>query len=147
MLEKIAAAWAPLKSELDRLGESGLDTQLQQGWTVKELAAHVAFWDEAVEGYVTGALRHQDLPPGWTFGSGYRPGGEWPHFEVHNAREAEWAREQTAAAVLARSAAAHDRMVEFLSTVTDQELSDHADYFERLGEHHAEHLAELRQRG
>ena len=146
MLDRIEAVWAAFRVAVDKLGDSGLESQLRQGWTAKELVAHVAFWDEAVEGAVTGLFRHQDLPPGWSFGSGYVPGGEWPHFEVHNAREAAWARNQTAATVLERSEAAHRRMITFLRTTTDDELSAHADYFDSLGEHHREHLAELENR-
>ena len=143
MLDRIEAAWALFRAAVDTLGVTGLETRLRQGWTAKELVAHVAFWDEAVEGAVTGLFRHQELPRGWSFGSGYAPDGEWPHFEVHNAREAAWARSQTAEAVLERSATAHTRMVAFLTTVTDGELAAHADYFGSLGEHHREHLAEL----
>ncbi|MEO8539637.1 MAG: DinB family protein [bacterium] len=146
MLDRIEAAWAPFHEAVDQLGENALDTPLKQGWTAKELVNHVAFWDEAVEGAVTLLFRRQALPPGWKFGSGYVPGADWPDFEVHNAREAEWARGQTKAAVLARFESAHTTMIEFLRTVTDEELKEHADYFESLGAHHREHLAELQQR-
>ncbi len=108
------------------------------------MLSHAAFWDEAIEGFVLSVYRQQALPPGWEFGSGYVPDpGEWPSFMVHNAREAEWGRGQTAEAVLDRLRASHARMLEFLQTVTDEEITGHPEYFAELGNHYTEHLPEL----
>jgi hypothetical protein len=147
ILETIEAAWRPMRDAATRLGEQGLESRTSAGWTAKELLAHVAFWDEAVVAVVVGMFRRQPLPDGWTFGSGYLPGdGEsWPPADVHNAREASWAQGRSAAEVLARLDHAHDRMVSALSTVTDQEASEHGDYFDRLPRHYVEHLPELQE--
>jgi len=45
--------------------------------------------------------------------------------------------------VLARFHRAHGQLVAILSTVTEQEASDHADYFNGLGLHYLEHQPEL----
>ena len=97
ILADVESAWAPLQAEVDALGEARLEEPTVAGWTAKELLSHVAFWAEAVEGFVTSAWRNRPLPEGWTFGSGYVPAsdGSWPHFQVHNDREAAWARERT----------------------------------------------------
>ncbi len=115
------------------------------GWTVQELLAHVAFWDEAVYGFMTTVLRAQPLPDGWTFGSGYVPdlGAAWPHFDIHNAREAEWGRQQSPETVRERLDSAHQLMLESVGTVTDQEFQAQSQYYEDLGSHYLDHLDEL----
>ncbi len=144
LLADLEPAWQPLKEAVAAIGVEGLDRETSSGWTVKELIAHLAFWDEAVEGFVTTVLRQEPLAEGFEFGSGYEPGAEWPSADVHNAREAAWAREQSAADVLARWERAHDRLVRFLETVTDEEATEHADYFRsHIPDHFNEHLDEL----
>ncbi len=145
VLGAVEAGWRPLRRAAAHLGEEGLEMTTTAGWTAKELLAHVAFWDEAVLGVVVGMFRGQALPDGWTFGSGYLPGeGEdWPRADEHNAREAGWARRRSGSEVLARLDAAHEQLLVILSTVTEQEVSEHADYFDQLGAHYAEHQPEL----
>jgi len=63
---------------------------------------------------------------------------------VHNAREAAWAKVQTADAVLARWDAAHAGAVAALATVTDAEAIEQATYFGEVIGHIDEHHAELR---
>lgn len=145
ILSQIDAAWRPFDAEVTRLGEARIDQATAAGWSAKELLAHIAFWDEAVEGAVINLFRRGELPAGWAFGSGYIPDpADWPKDHVHNAREAEWARGQTAACVLARMQSAHDALLRFVPTVSDQEATANADYFARLGEHYREHLADLK---
>jgi hypothetical protein len=62
---------------------------------------------------------------------------------VHNAREAAWARSQSAEAVVARLDSAHVGLVNVLETVTEDELVRDGDYYARLGQHYREHLGEL----
>jgi hypothetical protein len=139
----VRSAWAPFRAAVEALPPGGLDREASGGWSVKEMLAHVAFWDEAVVGAVTGMIRGQPMPEGWGFGSGYIPSGEWPPAAVHNAREAAWARAQTDAAVLARFVNAHEAMVRFLQTVTDEEVAANAGYFGQLGGHYENHLSDL----
>lgn len=144
ILEMVEAAWRPLREAAGRLTER-LESTTSAGWTAKEMLAHVAFWDEAVVGVVVGMFRHQPRPEGWTFGSGYLPaqGEGWPTADVHNAREAAWARTRTEADVLARLDRSHGQLLDLLATVTDREVVDHAGYFRRLPSHYIEHQPEL----
>lgn len=145
ILMEIESAWTDFRAEVAALGEAGLDQPTVAGWTAKEMAAHVAFWAEAVEGFVTGMWRKQELPLGWTFGSGYTPGdGPWPHFQVHNAREAAWARERGARAALERLDEAHGRLTRFVETVTEEEAASNPQYWADVAGHLREHLDELR---
>lgn len=98
---RLEVTWGPFRAAVaDRL-----DQPTPAGWTAKEMLAHVAFWDEAVVPVVVTMLRGQQLPPGSSFGSGDfgLAGDEWPVRDVHNAREAVWARSRPAAEVLERA--------------------------------------------
>ena len=145
ILERLETAWRPIRDATTRLGQERLEARTTAGWTAKELLAHVAFWDEAVTGVVVGMFRGEPLSDGWTFGSGYLPAKDagWAPADVHNAREASWARSRTASEVLARLDDAHHQLVDLLCTVTDQEAFEHGDYFDRLPLHYVEHLPEL----
>lgn len=145
ILNAVEVTWQPMLEAVRRLGSDGLELPTTAGWTAKEMVAHVSFWDEAVLGVVTGMFRHQPLPDGWTFGSGYLPedGEGWPMADEHNAREAAWARGRSGSDVLARFEHAHDQLVAILATVTEQEVTDHADYFGGLGSHYGVHQPEL----
>ena len=94
--ERIEREWEPLREAVDRLSAGGMETPTTPGWNGRQSVAHVAFWDEAAYGFMLLTYYNEPLPGGWTFGSGWLPGDEpWPHFEVHNRREAEWARDRT----------------------------------------------------
>lgn len=145
--ERVEAAWRPFRAAIDEVGVSGLDQQTTAGWTAKELLAHVAFWLEAFEYVLEVMLRGGETRPGYGFGSGYWPSDDedWPHFDVHNAREAAWAREQPAETVLARLDAARDRHRELLQSLTDAELAndDFTDLIGREAGHLGEHCPEI----
>jgi hypothetical protein len=143
-IERTRASSAAFEGAVTALGVEGLERATPSGWTGKEMLAHVAFWDEAVYGAVQGMFRSLPLE-GWSFGSGYTPAadGEWPEADVHNAREAAWARERTGAEVVERWRAAQAQLFAVLDTVTDDEVAEHAEYFATLGRHHDEHRQEL----
>jgi hypothetical protein len=144
LLERVERKWRVLRHAAERLGIEGLERTTSAGWTAKEMLAHVAFWEEAVEGAVRGIFRGEStIFESYTFGSGYVPSGDWPRADEHNAREAAWARTQPPAAVLARWERAHASMVAFLATVTDDEIRAHERYFSDLGGHYETHLPEL----
>ena len=142
LLAGVDRRWRPLRDLADRVGFERLEATTPAGWTGKEMLAHIAFWDEAVEGAVRGIFRGESTE-GWRFGSGYVLEGSWPRDDVHNAREAAWARTQPTADVLARCDRAHEAMVAFLHTVADAEIAAHESYFTSLGEHYTEHHPEL----
>ncbi|HVF31842.1 MAG TPA: maleylpyruvate isomerase N-terminal domain-containing protein [Acidimicrobiales bacterium] len=123
-----------------------LEAPTPSGWTVKEMVAHVAFWLETTPPFVTGAFRGDESAFEVTFPSGFVPSddGAWPPADVHNAREAAWAREQAPDVVVQRLREAHRRLGEFLVTVTDEEASEHADYYRDIAHHlDAHRIAEL----
>jgi hypothetical protein len=143
LMVQVEEAWRPLRDAAQGLGLHGLERETSAGWTAGEMLAHVAFWDEAVFGAVTMLFRGQPLPEGWRFGSGYAPESEWPSADVHNAREAAWAREQPPEAIIERLDAGHRQLLAFLETVTAEEIAAHEDYFSSIGRHYREHLPEL----
>ena len=142
LVQQVDEAYRPFRDAVDR---ADLDAPTSAGWTAKEMVAHVAFWKEASVGVVHNLFRGEP-DPAVAFGSGYEPGDEWPVADVHNAREAAWARTQDAAAVVERLDRAHRLQCEALATVTDDERAAHAEYFDVLGDHEREHLAELAER-
>lgn len=138
------AAWVPFRAAVAAMGDA-LDEPTAGGWTAKEMLAHVAFWDEAVVPVVVGMFRGEELPADWSFGSGDLglADGAWPEADVHNAREAKWARWRSSAEVVERCDRAHSQLVALLATVTRDEVVSHLDYFLDLGNHYVEHLHEL----
>lgn len=148
-IEMVEEGRRPLREAVARLGLQRLEETTPAGWTAKEMLAHVAFWEESPIGFVTTAIRQQALSSApdasWRFGSGYVPDDSgWPSADVHNAREAEWARSQTPETVMARWDRAHTNLVEFLRSVTEDEGEKHAWYFfDEIPRHFGVHLPEL----
>lgn len=144
-LEQAAARF---RAEVDRVGTEGLERATPAGWTAKEMLGHMGFWMEATEAVVEAMFRGKSLREGWAFGSGYTHGeadGPWPRADVHNAREAEWARGRTAEEVLGRLDRAQAKALELARSLTEQELKDSQfrEHFEEKAGHYDEHRAEL----
>lgn len=120
-----------------------LEATTPSGWTGKEMVAHVAFWLETTPPFVSGAFRGDESAFAVTFPSGYVPAedGSWPAADVHNAREAEWARTQDPDAVLQRLRDAQRRLTDFLATVSDEEATQQADYYRDIAGHLDSHRA------
>ena len=149
--DQVDGGWLPFRQELDRLAPADFDAITPAGWTVKEMLAHVAFWAETVEPVIVGMFREEPISEAeWYGGDDLGVSGDWPRADVHNAREAAWARSRSAREVLARLDAAHRRAVLVAAGLTDEELQD-----ERFTgkvraatvDHYTEHLAELKRRG
>lgn len=145
--EAFEQAWAPFR---EAVAQADLDRTTSAGWTVKEMLSHVAFWDETVGAVIPMILRGGgDIPADWPgFASGYEPpdDGTWPHFDVHNAREAEWARGQSHEAVISRLDAAHEHARQALQQLTPEEVetdSFRAYVLEEKTAHYEDHLREL----
>jgi len=143
---RVDSAWAPFRAAVTAMKDA-LEEPTGSGWTAKEMLAHVAFWDEAVVPVVVSMFRGGELPAGWAFGSGDLGlvEGIWPGADVHNAREATWARGRSPTEVIERCDRAHSQLVALLATVTDDEFVSHLDYFLGLGSHYVEHLQELKR--
>ena len=145
ILADVDASWQPIAAALASMNDGDIERALPSGWTGKELLSHLAFWSEAVEGYVTLALRLLQLPDGWSFGSGYvpDPNAPWPHFQEHNDREAAWGLAHSAAEVRGRMERAHAGLVTFLATITDEERAANEQYFRDIAGHYREHTPEI----
>ena len=130
-IEEVAHAF------VDALDGWDLTAVTPSAWTGKEMVAHVAFWLETTPPFVAGAFRGDASAFDVTFPSGFRPpdDGSWPNADVHNAREAAWARDQTTEAVRARLDEAIRRLHEFLAGVSDEEATTHASYFADIAHH------------
>jgi hypothetical protein len=149
--------WAREKiADLDRLWDrywpyiQGLtgeqfNTRLPEGRTVKEVLAHIAFWEEAAVGFVRTVIRGENIPEGeWYGGSDLmlKEGDPWPRADVHNAREAKWAQSQSNEAVLKRMERARTQLIELLQTVTPEEAEGLVGEFYRDGEDRSKHFEE-----
>ncbi len=139
---RVDEAWQSFREALRQVG---LEESTPSGWLAKEMVAHIAFWMETVPPFVSGAFRGDPAAFQITFPSGYVAGnGDWPAAVVHNAREAAWAREQPADAVMARAERAYEKLRAFLGSVTDEEVATHGQYFSEIADHLDEHrIADL----
>lgn len=150
LADQVDAAWLALRQEVDRLGPEDFDARTPAGWTVKEMLAHVAFWAETVEMAIVGQLRGEPISEAeWYGGDDLGISGAWPHFDVHNAREADWGRRHSIREVLQRLDAAHRRAVTTAAGLDDEEMADERFTGKVRGatiDHYLEHLAELRRR-
>lgn len=145
LAHEMETRWEPFRALVTRL-DGALERVTPVGWTAKEMLAHVAFWDETVEAVIVGMYRGQ-LRADWSFGSGYAHADDgWPPAEVHNAREAAWARDRTVEEVLGRLDRAHARALEVVRSITADEIErdDRFPKFVELkGAHYDEHRPEL----
>jgi hypothetical protein len=143
LLVRIEATWHPLRDAVTRLGAKGLEKKTPVGWTAKEMLAHLAFWTEASFAVITSTVRGQELKAGWSFASGYVPEEPWPRADVHNAREAAWARSRSPTQVVARLDAAYAQLTAIVATLTEQEIDAHSEYWQELDGRYRDHLPEL----
>ncbi|HEX4211818.1 MAG TPA: DinB family protein [Candidatus Dormibacteraeota bacterium] len=147
--DRVGAGWRPFRTEVAALPEDAFDMVTSSGWTIREMLAHVAFWEETVAPFVEGMLRGRDWPDQaeWHGGGGFDGTDGWPHADVHNAREAAWARTHSVAEVLARWDRAHARCLAAVGGLSDAELAD-ARFIDEVKMqtygHYPEHLAEMR---
>jgi len=140
----IEARWEPLSAAIKRLTPERLKSPTTPEWSAKESIAHVAFWDEAAYGFMILTYFNQPLPDGWTFGSGWLPGDDpWPHFDVHNAREAAWAREQSTGDVIARFERAHEQLLSMLPNLTPELIHEKRGHLAEISQHYITHREEL----
>jgi hypothetical protein len=117
--------WDRLMAVVERLGPNGLDQPLTPAWTVKEMLAHLAFWEETSLPVIVTLYRGgPELPVERWYGGAdleLAPGAPWPDADTHNTREARWARSRSAAEVLQRLKQARHKLKSILATVTDEE--------------------------
>jgi hypothetical protein len=150
-IELIESGRRQLREAIERLGGARMEATTSAGWTVKEMVAHVAFWEETVSPVVNGMYRGKEVALEEWYGGddlALAPGDPWPIAGVHNAREAAWARTRSAEEVLGRWDLAHERLLAVVTTITEEEAR-RDEYFGKIAaatyDHYAEHLFELEE--
>ena len=123
--EILDGGWARLMAVVDAVGLEGLEQPLTPAWTIKEMLAHLAFWEETSVPVIQVIHRGGPSLPVelWYGGTDLEllPNAPWPHADIHNEREARWARSRSAAEVLERLKQARQKLKTILATVTDEE--------------------------
>jgi hypothetical protein len=146
--DQVEAGWRLFRAAVAALAEEDFSMVTPSGWTIKEMLAHVAFWEETVAPFVDGMLRGRDWPhqADWHGGGGLDSTSGWPAAEVHNAREAAWSRARSVAEVVARWDRAHARCLALVRDLSEAELAD-ARFAEGVKAqtygHYPDHVAEL----
>lgn len=124
-LAVLDVGWERLMTVLGRLGPDGFERPLTPAWNVKEMLAHLAFWEETSLPVIETIFRGgPEVPVGRWYGGDdleLAPGAPWPDADTHNAREARWARSHSAADVMRRLREARQKLKGVLATVTDEE--------------------------
>lgn len=149
-LELVEEGWSPFRAVVAELALDQLEQGTPAGWTVKEMLAHIAFWEETVKPVFVGWFRGEpdEAFEGWYGGEqlGLSRDDPWPVSDVHNAREAAWARNRPSAEVLARLERAHRQLVEVVGSLSEEEANNER-YTEKIASatwrHYAKHLPEL----
>jgi Mycothiol maleylpyruvate isomerase N-terminal domain len=147
LAEQFDATWLRFRAAVDDLGEAQMESPTRVGWTAKEMLGHLGFWLEATEGVIVGIFRGEPLRDDFAFESGYVPDPDapWPTADVHNAREASWARSRSAAEVVARLDAGHTVFTSLLESLRADELTDdrYSNYVDHMCTEFDAHLEEL----
>ncbi|MEM6334084.1 MAG: maleylpyruvate isomerase N-terminal domain-containing protein [Planctomycetota bacterium] len=144
-LDAIAAR---MQTVADRFTPDQWDRPIRQGWTTKQMLAHLAFWTETTQPVVRTMLRGgNELPADRWYGGddlGLGPNDPWPDADTHNTREAAWAAHRTPQAVIDRWTHAHRQLNDLIASVTPQEAtSEIGAYLTQSREHTQHHLTEL----
>ena len=146
----VEEGWSSSWAAVVRLPPDQMERVTPAGWTAKEMLAHIAFWEETVKPVVVGWFRAQpeESFEGWYGGDdlGLTRHDPWPVADVHNAREAAWARGKQSAQVPERLERAHRQLVEVVGSLSEEEAENER-YTGKIADatwrHYAEHLPEL----
>lgn len=137
-----------LNEAIERLGSQALTSRLGGGWTVKEMLAHLAFWEETCLPVVECMFRGKPeiAVEDWHGGDdlGLAPGVPWPDADTHNRREAKWALAHTDTEVLQRLSDATQMLRNLIRSLSDDEVNgDIGNHLSQNCHHTAEHIAQL----
>lgn len=117
--------WQRFMAVIDHLGPDGLETALTPSWTIKEMLAHLAFWEEVSLPVIQTIYRGgPDVPLAeWYGGTDLALSADtpWPDADTHNAREARWARSKSSPEVLHRFMVARQKLKSVVATITLEE--------------------------
>lgn len=149
-IDDLEQGWQQYWAFIQGLTPDQFNTRMPEGRTVKEVLAHIAFWEESTVGYVRKIIRGENIPDqAWYGGAelGLKDDDPWPSADVHNAREAQWANSQEDAAVIRRLERARPALVALLESVSQAEADGAVgEYYSGEGDlsaHFAEHLEEI----
>ena len=124
-LAELDRGWDRLTSVLNRLDPDGFNQPLTDTWSVKEMLAHLAFWEETSLPVINSIFRGgSELPvEEWYGGTNLElaPDAPWPDADTHNAREARWARSRNTEEIVERLMQARRKLKTVIATVTDEE--------------------------
>lgn len=147
-LKHLEASQDRLSQAIALLGTEGLDHRIRDGWTVKEMLAHLAFWEETSLPVIEGMFRGgpEVSVEEWYGGSDLEmaPDTPWPDADTHNEREARWARSHTHTEVLDRLHGARRLLMKVTASITDEEGNGQiGQHLTEMFHHTESHLAEL----
>lgn len=124
-LAELDCGWERMSLLLNRLEPDGFNHPLSDTWTVKEMLAHLAFWEETSLPVINTIFRGgaELLIEEWYGGTDLElaPDAPWPDADTHNAREARWARSRSAEEIIERLRKARQKLKTVIATVSDEE--------------------------
>jgi hypothetical protein len=141
MIEKVAAAWADFHAAYDGLPDDALLIPGVCGeWSVRDLIAHVTWWDEE-------AITH--LPIVLAGGTPPRYSVTYGGIDAFNAMKTEEKRELTLDEVRREAAETHERLLAYLRDVPVDKLAGNSRFTHRLRldtyGHYPIHTADIRR--
>jgi hypothetical protein len=124
LLKRLNRAWETLKASYAGLSESELlELRVTDNWSVKDIIAHVTWWEEE-------ALKHLPL---------ILAGGKPPRYSVayggidaFNAQMTEQKRGQSLDEVLRQRDETHHRLIDFIQTVPEDQIARETRFRRRL---------------
>ena len=124
LLERLDAGWSAFNASYAGLSDAQLTAPgVVDEWSVKDLVAHVAWWEEE-------ALRH--LPVILAGGRPPRYSVTYGGIDAFNAKMAEEKRGLSLAAVRDEAAETHRRLIVYLETVPEEQLATETRFRRRL---------------
>ena len=141
LLQRLDEAWRAFKESYAGLTERELlDPGVTAAWSVRDIIAHVTTWEEEALKHLPGVLTGE-RPPRYstTYGG----------IDAFNARETERKRHLSLAEVLRQSDAVHDRLIDFLAYVPEDQLGGETRFRHRLRldtyGHYSKHAEAIRK--
>ncbi len=124
LLARLNRAWAEFQSSYADLSAAGMSVPgVTGGWSVKDIVAHVAAWEQE-------ALTH--LPTILAGGRPPRYSAAYGGIDAFNARTAALARDASPAEILRRSAETHRRLIEYVSRAPEDQIAGETRFRRRL---------------
>jgi uncharacterized protein (TIGR03083 family) len=140
MLDRIDIAWRDFHASYAGLSDDELMIPgVTEGWSVRDLLAHVAVWDGEALRFLPGIVAEGR-------GAGYDTyeGG----IDAFNRRASEEHRDQSLAGIRQELAERHEQLLAYLRSLSDAQISGNMPFRERLAadtwDHYPDHAAAIR---